>query len=61
VRDVGAQAVYVYALGLEAWNAGLLGTTPQIYVQEASRLVQLAKTAGLSTAKMLQGAETLLI
>jgi hypothetical protein len=61
VRDVGAQAVYVYALGLEAWNAGLLGTTPPIYVQEAARLVQFARTAGLTAAKMLHGAETFLV
>jgi hypothetical protein len=61
LANVGATSVYVYALGLEPWNAGLLGSPPPPFISEASLLVEKARAAGFTAARTLCGCETFLI
>jgi hypothetical protein len=61
LRSVGANSVYVYALGLEQWNAGLLGSPPPVFITEASLLVNKARAAGFTAARTLCGCDAFLL
>lgn len=61
LQAVGAERLFVYALGLEPWNFGLLGRPPAEYVSEAAKLVDRARSAGFREARVLDGAERIIL
>ena len=58
LEAVGAERLYVYAMGLEPWLEFLLGlayTPDATQIKEAQRFLRLAREAGLMEAQLLSG------
>ncbi len=62
IEAIGAQEVYVYAMGMERWNRHLLGleyAADSIQIQQSAEFVERCRMLGLA-ARRLQGCEDLL-
>jgi L-ascorbate metabolism protein UlaG (beta-lactamase superfamily) len=62
LEAVGAERLYVYAMGLEPWLEFLLGlayTPDATQIKEAHRFVRLAREAGFVEARLLSGKQEL--
>jgi len=58
LQAVGAERLYVYAMGLEPWLEFLLGlayTPDATQIKEAQRFLSLARESGLVEARLLKG------
>ena len=58
LEAVGAERLYVYAMGLEPWLEFLLGlayTPDATQIKEAQRFLHLAREAGFLEARLLTG------
>jgi len=62
LEAVGAERLYVYAMGLEPWLEFLLGlayTADATQIKEAQRFLRLARENGLPEARLLSGKQEL--
>jgi len=54
-KSLGAKRVYIYALGLEPWVPGSLGSHHDILIAEGQKVVETAYQSGFTDARVLSG------
>ena len=64
LEAVGAERVYIYAMGLEPWMEHLLGlayTDDAPQIREARKLLSVAQAKGFKDAELLYGKREILL
>jgi hypothetical protein len=55
VKSLGAERVYIYAIGLEPWLVNFIGPPKEIFITEGNKLIKAAYESGFSDARILSG------